>query len=151
MKEINKPVFEGLVMVCDDNNMNAMVICDHLKRVGLKVIISQSGNDGIDRVQKRAHNAASGSRKDDSLNSADADKQFDLIFMDIHMPVMDGLEASMRIKEIDNNIPIVALTTDKMFEERKTYIDSGIVGYLGKPFKTQELWECLTKYLKQIK
>ena len=147
MKELCKPEFSGTVLVCDDNCMNAMVICDHLKRVGLKVIIAQCGNDCIEKVFNRTKDSVGSV---DAVTDENADKQFDLIFMDIHMPVMDGLETAVRVSEINSSIPIVALTTDRMFEDRETYKGSGIIDYLGKPFKTQELWQCLRRHLTPI-
>jgi len=147
MKELCKPSFKGVVMVCDDNSMNAIVICDQLKRVGLEVIIAQSGNDGVEKVQKRAEEPAENNSGTCGKKNG---KQFDLIFMDIHMPDMDGLEASMNIKEIDSNIPIIALTTDEKFENHKAYEKNGIVGYLGKPFKPTELWQCLMRHLTPL-
>ena len=145
MKELQKHAFEGVVMVCDDNIMNVMVICKHLERVGLKTIVAQNGNDGVEKVRMRAGDSSKIPEGDSSEKKPD--KQFALIFMDIHMPVMDGLEASKKINEIDSNIPVVALTTDKAFEDKNTYKDSGIVDYLGKPFTTEELLGCLNRHL----
>jgi len=77
-------------------------------------------------------------------------KQFDLIFMDIHMPVMDGIEASTMIQELDTGVPIVALTANIMTHDTELYRRHGMNDYLGKPFTSQELWHCLLKYFKPM-
>ena len=76
------------------------------------------------------------------------EKQFDLIFMDMHMPVMDGLEATEKIIELKIDIPIVAMTANIMSSDREIYRESGISDCVGKPFSSQELWHCLMKYFK---
>jgi len=132
---IEKPAFEGEVLLCEDNEMNQQVICEHLARVGLKTIVAKNGKDGVDIVKNRAKSGG---------------KQFDLIFMDIQMPVMDGLEASSMIFQIDAKIPIVALTANIMINAKESYLSRGMVDCVGKPFTSQELWRCLMKYFKPI-
>jgi len=78
------------------------------------------------------------------------EKLFDLIFMDIHMPVMDGLDAAAEIQTLNTGIPIIAMTANIMEEEKKHYEQSGMSGYLGKPFMSQELWRCLIKYFEPL-
>jgi CheY-like chemotaxis protein len=70
--------------------------------------------------------------------------------MDIHMPVMDGLEASVKISGIDAKIPIVALTANIMTHDRESYLSSGMRDCLGKPLTSQELWRCLMKYFSPV-
>jgi len=147
IKEIEKPLFNGAVLVCDDDPANSIVIHEHLKNVGLETFVATNGYDGVERVKERAYIC----KKDlDRIAAYQENKQFDLIFMDIHMPVMDGLEASALIKEIDCNIPIVALTTDCTFQNRSKYNGSGITDYLGKPFSKLDLWNCLMKYFTPL-
>jgi len=77
-------------------------------------------------------------------------KQFDLIFMDMHMPVMDGLEATEKILELNSGVPIVAMTANIMSHDKELYKASGMNDYVGKPFTSQELWRCLMKYFKPL-
>jgi signal transduction histidine kinase/CheY-like chemotaxis protein len=135
MHELDKPVFEGEVLLCEDNPMNQQVVYEHLARVGLKTVIADNGKIGYDLVKSRLDNR---------------EQQFDLIFMDMHMPVMDGLEASVKIKELNTNIPIVAMTANIMFNDREIYKRSGMIECVGKPFSSQELWRCLMKYFTPI-
>jgi len=137
--ELEKPRFEGDVLVCEDNEMNRQVIQEHLRRVGIEPVIAENGLIGLEYVTERLHSAVGG---------APDKKPFDLIFMDIHMPVMDGLEATEKILKIADNIPIVAMTANIMSSDIATYKRNGLCDYIGKPFTSQELWLCLLKYLK---
>jgi len=131
--DLSRPTFEGEVLLCEDNVMNQQVISEHLTRVGLKTVVAENGKIGVEMVQKRMRYG---------------EKQFDLIFMDMHMPVMDGLEAAAKIMELKTGIPIVALTANVMSHDREIYKMTGMADYVGKPFTSQELWLCLMKFFK---
>ena len=129
---LEKPKFEGLVLVCEDNSLNQQVICDHLSRVGLETVIADNGKEGVDKVEARMKSG---------------EKPFDLIFMDIHMPVMDGLEAASIITGLGVKTPIVAITANIMSNDLELYRKSGMTDCVGKPFTSQQLWKCLIKFL----
>ncbi|MCL2231481.1 MAG: ATP-binding protein [Treponema sp.] len=133
LEDYEKPIFEGEVLLCEDNVMNQQVICEHLARVGLKTVVAGNGKIGLEMIQGRIE---------------EGKKQFDLIFMDMHMPVMDGLEASAKILTLNIGIPIIALTANIMANDMELYRQSGINDSVGKPFTSQELWYCLMKYFK---
>jgi len=135
LNSMEKPIFEGEVLLCEDNDMNQQVICEHLERVGLTTIVAENGKIGIKMIKERI-------KKEQ--------KQFDLIFMDMHMPEMGGLEASRKIFEMNVGIPVVAMTANVMSDDRELYMKSGMSGYLGKPFTSQELWRCLLQYFKPV-
>jgi len=134
-KDFEKPVFDGEVLICEDNVMNQQVICEHLERVGLETVVAENGRAGVEIVQRRFKNG---------------EKQFDLIFMDIHMPVMDGLEAAAKIFELNTGIPIIAMTANIMADDMEIYRKSGMTECVGKPFTSQELWHCLLKYFTPL-
>jgi len=135
LSELKKPLFTGEVLLCEDNSMNHQVISEHLSRVGLTTVIAENGKIGVDMVKERMEKGA---------------KQFDLIFMDMHMPVMDGLEAAKIIIDLNVGIPVVAMTANIMADDRENYKQSGMVDYVGKPFTSQELWRCLLKFFKPV-
>ena len=133
--EIEKPAFEGEILLCEDNVMNQQVICENLARVGIKTVVAENGKIGVDMVRGRL---------------LSGEKMFDLIFMDMHMPVMDGLEASEKIIGFNANVPIVAMTANIMSNDREIYRMNGINDCIGKPFTSHELWRCLMKYFKPL-
>jgi len=135
INELEKPVFSGDVLLCEDTEMNQQVIFEHLARVGIKAVIAENGKAGYEAVKDRMEKN---------------EKQFDLIFMDIHMPVMDGLEAAAKITELNLGIPIVAMTANIMYNDREIYRKSGMYDCVGKPFTSQELWRCLMKYFTPL-
>jgi len=136
LKEIEKPVFEGEILLCEDNVMNQQVIKEHLIRVGIDTFVAENGKVGVDTVSDRIKNNT---------------KMFDLVFMDMHMPVMDGLEASAKIREIAPSLPIVAMTANIMADDMDVYKASGMKDCVCKPFTSQELWRCLLKYFTPVK
>ena len=133
---LEKPLFDGLVLVCDDNSMNQQVIREHLEQVGIKTVVAENGKMGIEMVQERMQKG---------------EKPFDLIFMDMFMPVMDGMEAAIIISTLNSNTPIVAMTANIMASDLENYKKIGIIDYVGKPFTSQELWHVLLKYLTPVK
>jgi len=132
---IEKPHFDGLILVCEDNPMNQRVICEHLERVGLVSVIAENGKTGVEMVAERIRKGQ---------------PPFDMIFMDIFMPVMDGVEATEKIAAFRTNTPIVAMTANVMTGELDNYRKSGMIDCVGKPFTTQELWRCLLKHLTPV-
>jgi CheY-like chemotaxis protein len=135
MSENEKPVFNGEILVCEDNAMNQEVITEQLERVGINVVLAVNGREGVAYVVERIKND---------------EKPFDLIFMDIHMPVMDGLEAARELKRLECTTPVVALTANIMVNHKEAYIEHGMPDYIAKPFTTSELWACLLKYLDPV-
>ena len=133
--EFEMPMFEGEVLLCEDNDMNQQIVCEHLTRVGLKIVVADNGKIGVEMVQDRVKKR---------------EKLFDLILMDIHMPVMDGLEAAAKITELNTGIPIMALTANIMSNDLEIYRMSGMYDFVGKPFTSQQLWRALSKYFKPV-
>jgi CheY-like chemotaxis protein len=135
VNDFEKPNFEGEVLICEDNTLNQRVVCDHLARVGLKTVVAYNGKEGVDIVASRLEAK---------------EKPFDLIFMDIHMPVMDGLDAAAKIAKMGVKTPVIALTANVMSNDLELYKVSGMSDTVGKPFTSQDLWRCLIKYLPVV-
>ncbi|MCL2088607.1 MAG: ATP-binding protein [Oscillospiraceae bacterium] len=135
VRQVQKPVFNAEILICEDNEMNQQVICGHLDRIGIRTVIAKNGQEGLDIVTERL---------------AARQKPFDLIFMDIHMPVMDGLEAAAKMVDIGVKTPIVALTANVMQGNLEMYSQSGMEGYLGKPFSSDDLYKCLLGYFTPL-
>ena len=131
LAETGRPTFAGEVLVCEDNLINQQVIEEHLNRVGLKVTLAANGKQGVEAAERRLRSG----------------HPFDLIFMDIHMPVMDGLEATQKMLRLGLKTPIIALTANAMATDKERYLTYGMCDYVAKPFNAQELWACLMRYL----
>jgi signal transduction histidine kinase/CheY-like chemotaxis protein len=122
-------VFAGRVLIVEDNLTNQRVIRLLLEKLGCTVVVA---GDGAQAVQLCQH------------------QPFDLVFMDIQMPVMDGLEATRRVRELqvsNAKIPILALTANVMEEDRQRCLDAGMSGYLAKPIVRGELVAALRQHL----
>jgi CheY-like chemotaxis protein len=130
--EIENLTFNGDVLVCEDNVLSRQVVFSCLQKIGLKIKIATNGKEGLELVEKR---------------HAAGERPFDVILMDIHMPVMDGIEATTRIIEMGVKTPIIALTADVMSDSLELYKSIGIVDVIAKPFKVQELWRTLSAYI----
>ena len=139
-RRTGKPIFEGEILLCEDNVMNQQVACESLARVGLRTVVAENGKVGLDIFRERMNLVAQNSGK----------KPFDLILMDIHMPVMDGIDATEKILELDTDIPIIAMTANIMPEDLETYRVAGLKECVGKPFTSHHLWSVLMKYLKPV-
>jgi CheY-like chemotaxis protein len=132
---MNEPIFKGEILLCEDNNMNQEIICGRLAKLGLKTIKAENGKDCIDKVERRIKSGT---------------KPFDLIFMDIYMPVMDGLEAAAKISKLNTGTSIIAMTANNTPAEKEQYKAHGMADCLNKPFTSQELLDCVSKYIKPV-
>ncbi|MGB7337073.1 MAG: ATP-binding protein [Salaquimonas sp.] len=130
---------KGCVLLAEDNEINALLVSAALQRNGIRVVRSSTGKSAIETFQE-------------NLNAADA-ASYDLILMDMHMPVMDGPEAILGIRQIEAvnqlpGIPIYALTADEQIETRERAIAAGANGYLVKPIDPDELCQLVGRHLQ---
>ena len=118
-------------LVVEDNLINQKLISRVLNGFGIEVSVANNGGDG---VELRRQN------------------QYDIIFMDIQMPVMGGIEATQKILEYEeqnrkHHIPIVALTANALHGDREKYLEAGMDDYTSKPINIDKLNEILHMYL----
>ncbi len=108
------------ILLVEDNPVNQLVAKGMLGKLGCEVIVAGHGGEALDQLEQAA---------------------FDLVLMDCNMPVMDGYEASRRIRQSGRwpDLPIVALTANAMPEERERCRAAGMNDYLAKPFRREEL------------
>jgi len=118
--------FFGRILVAEDSRTNQMLINLLLERLGLEVTIAEDGKEAVERA----------------LN-----QEFDLIFMDIQMPKMNGYEATKILRAGGLTIPIVALTAHAMKGDDKKCLAAGCDDYLTKPIEHKNLIEVIRKYL----
>ena len=109
------------ILLVDDHMLNRRVARLFLAPAGYAIVDAENGVQALERLAAEA---------------------FDLVLLDIHMPVMDGLETLKRIRADPSawsSIPIIALTADAMSGDRERYLDEGMDGYLSKPIDKQAL------------
>lgn len=106
------------ILVAEDNDSNYMLIKALLK--GYNITRAVNGAEAVDKI---------------------SGGDYDIIFMDIRMPVMDGLEATRIIRQFNSIIPIVAITANAFESDRQEAIDAGCSGFIAKPINRQKLTE----------
>ncbi|HHO42520.1 MAG TPA: response regulator [Epsilonproteobacteria bacterium] len=127
----HKELFDAKVLVVEDNIINQKLMSRILGEYGLEIEIA---NNGLEAFEKRRNS------------------EFDLILMDIQMPVMDGVEATHEILEYEEDyevphVPIVALTANALKGDRERFLNEGMDEYIAKPIETTELLYILNKFL----
>jgi CheY-like chemotaxis protein len=123
--------FDAKVLVTEDNIINQKLIKRVLEDHGITVDLA---NNGLEAFEKRRNN------------------DYDLLFMDIQMPVMDGIEATHEILDYEEDeevphVPIVALTANALKGDRERFLSEGMDEYITKPIETTELLYILNKFL----
>ncbi len=115
------------VIVVEDNEINQQLLKILLTQLGINVLQAYNGRDGIELI---------------------AEHHPDMIIMDIHMPVMDGMEAIRKVREVKafNNIPIICLTADAFTNQQKKAMILGANDYLTKPIELVKLTQVFSKY-----
>lgn len=131
-KKPKKSLLDLSILVAEDNPINLKLIETLLSQYKLKVSTVVNGKEAVDVYDK--------------------EKKFDLVFMDIDMPVMDGIAATRLIKEIDKrdgrgHTPIIALTAHGLSGDRERIIAAGLDEYLSKPLDRTKLEQVLKQYL----
>ena len=129
-----RPIFKATVLIAEDNQMNQQILRERLSKVGIISAVADNGKEAVDM-----------------LKGQDFLQKYDLIFMDINMPVLDGITATKIIKNIGVTTPIVAVTANVMAENYEEYKKVGMQGYLTKPFFEEQLWDILQKFFEPIK
>jgi CheY-like chemotaxis protein len=119
------------VLLAEDNAVNQRLAVRLLEKRGHKVVVAGNGLEALAALKKES---------------------FDLVFMDVQMPEMDGYEATAAIREAERDSgrhqPVIALTAHAMKGDREKCLAAGMDGYLSKPIKPQELDEVLEEYLR---
>jgi len=122
----------GRVLVVEDNLLNQEVAAELLGDMGLAVRIADNGREAIDAL---------------------LEESFDLVLMDVQMPVMDGYEATAEIRKLPDlaKIPIVAMTAHAMSGDRERCLEAGMDDYISKPIDTSRLFELVSQWIESAK
>jgi len=125
------PKLKGKILLAEDNLVNQEVAMAMLQRMGLQAKIANNGTEVIKYL---------------------AEDMFDLVLMDCHMPIMDGFEATQKIREREmtlalTKLPIIALTANAIIGDREHCLAKGMDDYLSKPFTLEQLHKMLSQWL----
>ena len=118
--------FKGqTAMLVEDNDVNMEIAHFFLEELGFQIVSAKNGKEALELFQKEPENT------------------FDFIFMDVMMPVMDGLEATKRIRALPSayarKIPILAMTANAFQEDRQSCLEVGMNGHIAKPLKKEDI------------
>ena len=120
------------VLIVEDNKTNQFIARTILEQAGFKVSLTSNGKEGYEYFEIHQ-------------------KELDLILMDLHMPVLNGYEATALIRKIDTSIPIVAMTADAIVGVKEQCTSVGIDHYISKPFEPEQFVITLCNILKYLK
>jgi len=129
-KHVLAPSTQGLLdahlLLVEDNELNQELAIALLEGEGARVSVASHGKAAVEMAQKNS---------------------YDLILMDIQMPIMDGYEATQLIRKFDNQVPILAMTANVMVGDKERVIATGMNDYLSKPFDAQKMFATIKHWL----
>lgn len=126
---ISERSYDRAALLVEDNRVNMLIASKMLSKLGLTIDTALNGREAVSKVQ---------------------DNDYDLVIMDLQMPVMDGIEATRRIRQLKSSdeLPIVALTANAMQGTAELCFEAGMNGYLTKPIARKALIVELDRWLK---
>ncbi|MEN9361573.1 MAG: hypothetical protein RL095_3108 [Verrucomicrobiota bacterium] len=122
-----KPLEGRRILVAEDQEINQMIIIELLHSAGAHVDLASDGHEAVKRTESA---------------------EYDLVLMDIQMPVLDGHEATRRIRAAGGTMPIIAMTAHAFNAEKERCLANGMNDHVSKPFNKEELFELLFRWLK---
>ena len=123
------------LLLVEDNKLNQRVVIKMLEKMGCQVDLAENGKEALAQLKL--------------ILPVEERPRYDIIFMDIQMPIMDGLQATTMIRAQegeDRRTPIVAITAHAMKGDRENFLERGMDGYLSKPIHREDLRAALKQY-----
>ncbi|WP_417578930.1 response regulator [Nitrincola sp.] len=117
------------ILLVEDNKVNQMVAIGLLKKLGYQCVVASNGEEALEKITAQ---------------------HFDLVLMDMQMPIMDGVTATRKIRALDHpaaSVAIVAITANAMLEDREACFSAGMNDFLSKPFNKEDLAEKVKRWL----
>ncbi|HSR87338.1 MAG TPA: response regulator, partial [Pontiella sp.] len=133
--EAQQEVFNHYILLAEDNKLNQRVLVKMLEKMGCRVDVVENGRDALS-CMKFSH-------------PPEERPRYDIVFMDIQMPVLDGLKATSMIRAQEgeeSHVPIIAITAHAMKGDREHFLEQGMDGYLSKPVRKEDLCSVLRQY-----
>lgn len=120
----------GHVLVAEDTPLLQKLLQAMLEKMGVTVTIAENGQEAVTKMMQQS---------------------FDLILMDMQMPVVSGIEATRQLREAGYETPIIAVTANVLQKHKTAFEEAGCNGFIGKPFEEKDLQEVLNLYLQKGK
>jgi CheY-like chemotaxis protein len=122
---------DARILLVEDNELNQEVATELLREAGFAVDLAENGQIALDKIR-----------------AAD----YDLVLMDMQMPIMDGVTATQEIRKEERfkNLPVVAMTANAMQGDRSRCIAAGMNDHVAKPIEPEDLWKALLKWIKPL-
>ena len=118
---------EKTILIVEDTDTSIMYYRAALKKSKVKLVCAENGLQAVELVKQGKH--------------------FDLILMDINMPLLNGIEATKQIKSINPKIPVIVQTAYVLNDERIKSFEAGCDGFMAKPVKIQQLFDTIESLL----
>ncbi len=123
------------IFLVEDNELNQEIAVEILKEEGFAVDVADDGSVAVEKLKETKPG------------------QYDVILMDIQMPIMNGFEATRQIRALDipgiSDLPIIAMTANAFDEDRKAALEAGMNGHIAKPIDVPKLLALLKEILKR--
>jgi CheY-like chemotaxis protein len=120
------------ILVVEDNEVNQIVACEMLELTGARTRLAKNGQEAVQLMAEEGH-------------------LFDAVLMDMHMPIMDGVEATKIIREqFSREIPVIALTANATTGDKSLCMNAGMNDFLSKPIDSDRLYSVICNWLKPV-
>ncbi len=133
MAERDRQLYGKRILLAEDNELNQEIAIEILTEAGFKVDTADNGKAAVEKIAQAAEGA------------------YDIVLMDIQMPIMDGYEATQRIRSLPSEwtkkLPILAMTANAFEEDRQNALEAGMDGHLAKPIDTVKMLQTLDRIL----
>ncbi len=118
------------ILIAEDMEINREILITLLEGTGLAIDCAENGREAYDMI-------------------TGGHAEYDMVFMDLQMPELDGLEVTRRVRafETDRRLPIVAMTANVYQADIESCIDAGMDGHVGKPLEMEEVYKALREHL----
>lgn len=122
------------ILVAEDSESNQDLLALYFKKTSCILDFADNGRQAVDKYK---------------------DNRYDMVFMDIFMPVMDGLEATKEIRAFEKKqnrpaVPVVAVTASAFEEDRQQSVDAGCSAFLAKPIRKADIFECVVRTVEGL-
>jgi two-component system, sensor histidine kinase and response regulator len=128
-----KKIKGAKILITEDNEINQLVATELLEGSGLVTEVANNGKEALEKI-----------------NNSGVPSKYDLVFMDLQMPVMDGYTATIEIRKLTGyeSLPIIAMSADAMNGIKEKCLEVGMMGYISKPINPDEVFKALVQWIK---